>query len=100
MYSIRHVDLEVAAKKAVMVMKFVLLIADGADYQSMINNANHEILQREVRDWDQLIHCDFSSRNRVIAREEQVKKISLVLSRLDVRGKVNVTQPQKIIDLI
>ena len=58
-----------------MVSKFVLLISDGRDYEELIKNRNEDILNDECRDWNELVVCDFSSRNRVISREEQIKKI-------------------------
>lgn len=83
-----------------MVSKLVLLFAQGRTYEELIQNGDGELLSKEARNWEDLVHCDFSSRNRTIHREEQVKKIHHVLGTFDVRGKVNVAAPQKIFDLI
>ena len=64
-----------------MVSKSVLLISDGKNYEELLKNRNEDILNDECRDWNELVVCDFSSRNRVISREEQIKKIHQILSK-------------------
>lgn len=83
-----------------MVSKIVLLIAEGATYEELVQRADQDILQRYARDPAMLVHCDFSSRNRTISREEQVPRIHMVLGSLNILGKVNVNAPQRIFDLI
>jgi len=51
-----------------MVSKIVLLVAEGATYDELIENADQDVLVRYARDPKALVHCDFSSRNRTISR--------------------------------
>ena len=83
-----------------MVSKFVLLISDGKNYEELIKNRNEDILNDECRDWNELVVCDFSSRNRVISREEQIKKIHQIFEKMDVRGKINRKNATKRFQLI
>ncbi len=57
-------------------------------------------MNEECRDWNQQVVCDFISRNRVIGREEQNKKIHQILEKFDVRGKVNIKNATQRIQLI
>lgn len=70
-----YLDFQLASKKAVMVSKFVLLIAEGNSYEDLFKQKDEEVLNQQCRDWNQKVVCDFISRNRVIGREEQIKKI-------------------------
>lgn len=91
---------EIASKKAVMVSKFVLLISEGKDYEDLLSKRDDEILNEECRDWNQHVVCDFISRNRVIGREEQIKKIHLMFEKFDIRGKVDMKKATKKLQLI
>lgn len=89
-----------ASQKAVLVGKFILLIAEGKNYEELLKNPDHEILKEECRDWGQTIACDFISRNRAIGREESTQKIHQVLAGLDVQGKIDIKKAKKRVQLV
>lgn len=58
------------------------------------------MLNSECRDWNQLVACDFTSRNRNVLREEQIKKIHTLFEKLDVRGKIDIKKATKRLQLM
>ncbi len=52
-----------------MVYKMILLISEGDSYEQLIANRDEQLLIEHCRKEDDLVVCDFNSRNRVIDRE-------------------------------
>lgn len=89
-----------ASKKAVMISKFVLLISEGKNYEELLKNPDEEILNTECRDWNQLVACEFHSRNRVIQRDDQINRIHNIFEKMDIRGKVDIKKATKRLQLV
>lgn len=77
-----------------MIYKIVLLIGEGDNYEDMLKRGDEDILKEFCRNKEDLVMCEFNSRNRVIDREEQTKKIHSVLGGFDVKGIVNFKTPK------
>lgn len=52
-----------------MIYKIALLIGEGDNYEDMLKKGDEEVLQECCRKEEDLVMCEFNSRNRVIDRE-------------------------------
>ena len=69
MYILIEVVFERVCRQSVMVYKMILLISEGDSYEQLIANRDEQLLIEHCRKEDDLVVCDFNSRNRVIDRE-------------------------------
>ena len=76
-----------------MVYKMILLISMAPNYEQLLLRADEGILEKYCRNPQQLVICDFNSRNRAIAREEQINKIHSVLGGVKSRGTICFKDP-------
>lgn len=79
--------------EAVMILKLVLLIGCGSNYEELFENGDQEFLEKECMNQEDRVVCDFYSHNRVLPRENQITSIHKVLGKFNIKGKISFKDP-------